>query len=348
MCSMSTGDLRSAAARGWKDPLEQKLASIWEEVLGRPVGATDDFFNHLGGDSVTAFVLFLRIRERLQVVFPPAVLLESRTVERLADRLRKGTHRGSTLVAIQTKGEHPPLFFSHGADGSVFYYRRLAEHLAPDLPFYGIQAPVVGKAPASLADMAAGYIADLKMVRPKGPYLLGGYCMGGAVALEMAHQLHAAGDRVSLLVLVDSYDWTRCLPGSAFERLNFMGQKLRFQGGNFLLLPVRERRVFLREKAWWGGGLISDWWHRKDEETPAASVVRLLSKHAPGFFPGPVILFRSRAVYDRYRGHDLTAGIHAAGVETEVLPTYPGGILMEPFVSHLADRIKARLADAQV
>jgi pimeloyl-ACP methyl ester carboxylesterase len=334
----------SASPQRWKDHLEQELAGIWEEVLGQPVGATDDFFVNLGGDSLTAFRLSFRIQERLRIPLSPATFLESRTVARLADRLRRRDYRGSTLVAIQPQGRYPPLFFSHGADGSVFYYRRLAEHLAPDLPFYGIQAPSTGQAPASLAEMAAGYIADIKILRPRGPYFLGGYCMGGTVALEMARQLQSAGEQVSLLVLIDTYDWTRCAPGSRSERLAFLAQKLRFHGGNVLLLPFPKRRVFLREKVRWGVGLLSVWWNRKDAQTPASSVFRLLSENAPEFYPGHITCFKSRVVYNRYRGHELMAGAHAASVETEELPVYPGGILMEPFVSCLAEQIKDRLS----
>jgi thioesterase domain-containing protein len=43
----------------------------------------------------------------------------------------------------------------------------------------------------------------LKVVRPKGPYLLGGYCSGNLVAFELARQLCAAGERVDNVVLVD-------------------------------------------------------------------------------------------------------------------------------------------------
>lgn len=330
-------------SRNSKDHLEQELARIWAEVLGQPVGVTDDFFVHLDGDSLTALRLSIRIREQLHIAFSPAALLESRTVARLANRLREGTHRGSTLVAIQPQGKLPPLFFSHGADGSVFYYRRLAELLRPDVPFYGIQAPSAGKVPASLEEMAAGYIADIRAVRPRGPYFLGGYCMGGTVAFEMARQLQSAGELVSLLLLIDTYDWRWCTPGPRSERLTFLAQKLRFHGGNVLLLPFRKRRVFLREKARWAAGLVSEWWSREDAETPASSVVRLGSEYVPGFYPGLVTHFRSKAVYERYRGHDLIAGIHSASMETEEFPVYPGGFLMEPFVRRLAERIKVRL-----
>jgi thioesterase domain-containing protein len=43
----------------------------------------------------------------------------------------------------------------------------------------------------------------MQTVQPAGPYLLGGWSMGGVVAFEMAQQLHAQGLRVALLALLD-------------------------------------------------------------------------------------------------------------------------------------------------
>ncbi len=43
--------------------------------------------------------------------------------------------------------------------------------------------------------MASRYVEALRLERPRGPYLLGGWSMGGIVAFEMARQLAAAGAR---------------------------------------------------------------------------------------------------------------------------------------------------------
>jgi thioesterase domain-containing protein len=58
--------------------------------------------------------------------------------------------------------------------------------------------------------MAAAYVAEIRIAHPAGPYRLGGWSMGGLVALEMARLLIESGDTVELVVLAD----TRA-PGSA-------------------------------------------------------------------------------------------------------------------------------------
>jgi thioesterase domain-containing protein len=53
--------------------------------------------------------------------------------------------------------------------------------------------------------MATQYLEAMLKVQPEGPYFLGGWSMGGAVAFEMAQQLRVRGERVAVLALLDSY-----------------------------------------------------------------------------------------------------------------------------------------------
>ena len=52
--------------------------------------------------------------------------------------------------------------------------------------------------------MAADYLAEIRTVQPRGPYLIGGMCMGSKIALEMAQQLQAAGEEVGLVAVLDA------------------------------------------------------------------------------------------------------------------------------------------------
>jgi thioesterase domain-containing protein len=52
--------------------------------------------------------------------------------------------------------------------------------------------------------MARSYIGEMRVVQPQGPYCLCGFSSGGMVAFEMAQQLHAGGQRVDVLAILDS------------------------------------------------------------------------------------------------------------------------------------------------
>jgi thioesterase domain-containing protein len=104
-------------------------------------------------------------------------------------------------------GSRSPFFLVAGMFGNVLNLRHLAHLLGADRPFYGLQARgLYGEhAPHETIPEAAGdYLSEIRQVQPQGPYLLGGFSGGGIIAYEMAQQLKAAGDEVSLLVMLDT------------------------------------------------------------------------------------------------------------------------------------------------
>jgi acyl-CoA synthetase (AMP-forming)/AMP-acid ligase II/thioesterase domain-containing protein/acyl carrier protein len=187
--------------------LEAKLQRIWAEVLGlEAVGLNDDFFV-LGGDSLQAVELFLRIEKEIGRRLPRSVLFEAGTVAKMAVRIEEVTP-SPCVVPIQPKGGRPPFFSIHDGNGQVLNYRDLARLVGEEQPFYGIQCRGLDgqEEPFTrIEDMADHYIKEIKKVQPVGPYYIGGYSFGGRVAYVMAQQLRAAGEEVALLALFDVY-----------------------------------------------------------------------------------------------------------------------------------------------
>jgi amino acid adenylation domain-containing protein len=191
-----------------RDALELELARIFEELLGvHPVGARGDFFA-LGGHSLLAVRLQALVQERTGHALPLASLFQAPTVEQLATLLRRGEPGPwSPLVPIQPRGSRRPFFCVHPVGGNVLCYAELARQLGPDRPFYGLQSQgLVSASPPPLErieEMAALYVEAVRTVQPEGPYLLGGWSLGGVVAFEMARQLEQRGERVEVLALID-------------------------------------------------------------------------------------------------------------------------------------------------
>ena len=55
-----------------------------------------------------------------------------------------------------------------------------------------------------MESLAATYLAEIREIQPKGPYLLAGYSFGGWVALEMAQLLLRQGEAVDFLGIIDT------------------------------------------------------------------------------------------------------------------------------------------------
>ncbi|MER7618495.1 amino acid adenylation domain-containing protein [Nonomuraea wenchangensis] len=190
-----------------RDPFEARLATLWEETLGvDAIGVHDDFFA-LGGHSLLALRLTMRLRKELGREVPLSAVLTAPTVALLAAELRRPQDNDGAprrIVPLRPTGGRDPVFLFHALGGQVFRYLPLTRHLGPDQPVYAVQA--AGLAPgerphATLAEMVDDYTAHLLEVRPHGPYVLGGYCIGGNIALETARRLRELGEEVPLVVL---------------------------------------------------------------------------------------------------------------------------------------------------
>jgi len=99
------------------------------------------------------------------------------------------------------------LFLIHPLGGHVFVYRDLVHDLGSEQPVYGLQAQgFEGNAEplTRVEDMATLHIEALRVRQPEGPYFLGGTSFGGMIAFEMAQQLHALGQKVAWLIMMDT------------------------------------------------------------------------------------------------------------------------------------------------
>jgi amino acid adenylation domain-containing protein len=340
-----------------RDDLELQLTGLWEEVLNiRPIGVTDNFFE-LGGHSLLAVRLFALIDKRLGKRLPLAALFRGATVEGLANIVRQNSlsETPSSLVPIQPGGSKRPLFLVHPAGGHVFPFVGLAQCLGPDQPCYGLQARGVEQAQdphTRIEDMAACYIEAIQSVQAEGPYLLGGWSMGGEIAFEMAQQLYARGQRVALLALLDAR-----IPSSAesvadedFEA-TLMADVVRYFGlspdfsESLALLPRDELLARVLEQGKRTGLIPLD--------IEASQAHRLIELCKSDFrasrnyvlhrYPGRVTLFKA--------SEDLSANFLDAtlgwsdwaegGVDVQIVPGNHATMVYKPNVETLAERLAA-------
>ncbi|HLZ59624.1 MAG TPA: amino acid adenylation domain-containing protein, partial [Ktedonosporobacter sp.] len=76
-----------AAYQAPRDPVEERLVTIWQEVLGTgPIGVYDNFFQR-GGHSLLATQIASQVREAFQMDFPLRVLFEAPTIAELAEKI---------------------------------------------------------------------------------------------------------------------------------------------------------------------------------------------------------------------------------------------------------------------
>jgi acyl-coenzyme A synthetase/AMP-(fatty) acid ligase/thioesterase domain-containing protein/acyl carrier protein len=238
-------------------PLERELAAIWAEVLGLDRVDVDDDFFALGGDSLRAARVFAELESRLGFDRPISLLLEAPTVAELARAIERDAS-WSGLVPIQPRGSGVPLFVIHDQFGNLFQMREMAEWLGEEQPVYGVRSPALGGelgVGTSLVDVAAAYLADIRSVRPEGPYLIYGHEVGGLIAFEMAVQLQGEGELDGQLV-VGFMPAPRPAPPTGRKLLIARARKVRSSSPTELAQAMRRRiaaRIDRRRDAATGG-----------------------------------------------------------------------------------------------
>jgi thioesterase domain-containing protein len=247
----------------------------------------------------------------------------------------------------------------HPAGGHVFPYIHLARFLGPDQPCYGLQARGLDEAQephTQIEDMAAYYIQALQTVQPTGPYLLGGWSMGGVVAFEMAQQLRARGQRVALLALVDGRIPT---PDDTFPEDDSDAILLveRYFGVSFgsmeflAELPKDEQLTFVLDLAQSAGLVPAELDVSQARRFVALLRSDLRATQAYGLrrYPGRITFFKANETLTG-ASEDATMGWSEwadGGVEVHVVPGNHANLMYEPHVEVLAGKLTACLDRAQ-
>ncbi|MGF6570587.1 acetoacetyl-CoA synthetase [Paraburkholderia sp. GAS333] len=205
-----------------REQMESYLRALWERMFGfGPIDRDDNFFD-LGGDSLLASEMATHIHETSGCTLSFANLMAAPTIAQIADILEAGpaTATSGTLVLMRT-GSGTPLILAHSVTGSVMECRALIGALRTERPVYGLNAQGLdGEGPLQLhvVEMARAYLAQIRRLQPHGPYALAGYSFGGLIALEIAQQLHRAGEPIELLCLLDTHVSEHFLPWNAWMR----------------------------------------------------------------------------------------------------------------------------------
>lgn len=205
--------------------MERRVASAWETVLGlAPDSVTRDFFN-LGGDSLKAVHLLNELNQAFGLQLVLEDLYRNNTIREQVQMLSAPTSgTGTNLVPMSNDGDMT-LYMFHPVGGAVLCYRDLAQALKGKVSVIGVAAN--DSAPGeTVQEMAAAYADQILANKLAGPVMLGGWSMGGVLALETARILERANFPIARVFTIDSWapivpNGTTIIPDSVFA-MNFI------------------------------------------------------------------------------------------------------------------------------
>jgi thioesterase domain-containing protein len=156
------------------------------------------------------------------------------------------------LLAIHAGGSRPPLFLIRTWKGEIEQQRALARYLGPEQPLVSLGLPRGEKVedfPRDAHTWADIAVAKFEQVPHAGPYLVGGWSMGGLIGYETAQRLSRAGHEVALVVLFDSaVPSERELPRKGIDRRGSFQKFVRELHRYLELRTQQEKRDYLRAR----------------------------------------------------------------------------------------------------
>lgn len=335
-------------------PIEEMLVELWRDILDLDeVGVTDDFFE-IGGYSIAAVWMLSELEARLGRGISMLAFFEQPTIQRLGEVIAEDfSPAPSSLQPVHPVGTKPPLLYVCTVDPGAFALRHFTRVLGPDQPVYAVilrRVPGFDRPGASLEEIAEAVLTDIRDVIPRGPYVLAGYSMGGLAAFELARRLTARGERVPLLVLLDT--WSPV--GTAVPRWWRLGHLL-LAGGS-----PGARRALIRRAMGAAHGLAN---RRKRSnasaprlaQTPTKPLVEdeepdyvgeMYARYRPAPTRTPVLLVRTKTTVGRVGDPRLRWSRRLASrLRTADVGGDHGTVMREPVVHEVAELLRRELEE---
>lgn len=189
-----------------KNEIHRQLIRIWEKVLNlKPIGITDPY-DRIGGDSLATVEIIRLMENEMGCKLPLASFANAKTIQDQAEIIALD-EKPSQLVYHCREGKKTPVLFIRHVQGEITVSNSLMKHLCPDHPFlvalpFGQEPETV---PDSIEEIAQIYVDSLEKQYPSQEYMLGGFSMGGLVALEIASILKSKGKSVKALFFIDTF-----------------------------------------------------------------------------------------------------------------------------------------------
>jgi amino acid adenylation domain-containing protein len=314
---------------------EEKLLRVVRELLENDAISAKDSFFLAGGHSLLGMQLVMRLRKTFGVDITLRQLFESPTVEQLA-------------VLIESMRDAS---VDNARRNSIFWVQSRVVNLAnvfpPDQPLYCVSLAEEDFAPLgeqpTFQTIAECLVQKIRVTQLKGPYRIGGLCLGGILAYEVASQLRAAGQEVTLLVLLDAPNPSFACPCDSWNlKLSYLQYLVR-----------RGLQLQLRNSLKYAGERLRDLAHvreirnaRTKYKSPHQLTEIAARKYQPPKYDGEVLLLLAT----EHPPHvNLASGWEAVvtgNLQVQYVESHHRDLLKTENVQRIADAIVSHIASA--
>ena len=359
MYSFEVADLESQTQR--------QMFRIWRKIFeGAEIQCGSNFFD-LGGDSLLLVRLQSMVTREFGVHLTMADITHHLTLGALSTwvdemRLQPDAHwmtrpTNPRVLPVHSREAGRPIFLI--PQMTIFW--TLAELLGVNQPVYALQMLDEDVPPsmdsANLEQLAMLYCNLIREVQPEGPYRLGGWCLWGLLAYEVARLLEKEGAEIELLMIIDTWAPNRRLGqismrtfllniAHSAHRLNWIANRLRHSSMEKRKQDVLRR---VRNTATTMARFLPQQMRSKAGVAEVSRIERLVSNAAavyqPGQVKGNVLLFKGeQQPTGRFVGEDMGwAQVLRRQVHIDTLPGNHSEIFDLPGASIMAARVREAL-----
>jgi amino acid adenylation domain-containing protein len=269
--------------------LQNRLSEIWRDIFDLESVQPETRLGELRADESLIAPLRRRILQEFDLDIATLMPMDDQTIslqaELIMSRRKDDLALPPGVVAMQPRGSRNSIFWLH------YPCPNLALAMADEHPFFYVTVTeedlkTLGGQP-TLPQIASCLVPRIVASQTEGPYVLGGFCLGGILSYEVASQMQAAGHEVALLVLVDTPRPEHCWPARSVELI----ARPRYLMRRLAQLGLRESLVNLWTRV---VGRISGKGSRTDfppqGESFQAVIEFAASRYRPSKYKGKVTL----------------------------------------------------------
>jgi len=207
---------------------EDAVSHVWQDFFPwcDPSDTHESFFN-LGGDSLLAVRLLLRIEQDSGAHIPVSSFFREPSQAGLRKLIASDQSdcANEPVIPLQPEGKSPLIYIVHSFDGDVGGYSELIKSLGSHQPIFGVRSrAILGTEglPATMEKAAAEVLDSIIGQGGKPPKILIGYSWAGILAYEVAVRCCREFNAKPLVIMIDTV-----APVPRFHRIDFLLHILR-------------------------------------------------------------------------------------------------------------------------
>ncbi|MFC2083715.1 AMP-binding protein [Bacteroidota bacterium] len=176
--------------------IENRLVNIWKKDLtGKTINYDDDYFEDLGGDSLSAITMLINVENEFKIELPMTLISRYRNIRLLAEHIRSGleSQAKAHLMRSGSNDSYPEVFLIPALTGNADTYKPFIPYFDPQYTLYGISFDTIDRKNENFLmwnEIVNNILIEINKVKRSDSQIIIGRCFGGLLAYDVARKIN--------------------------------------------------------------------------------------------------------------------------------------------------------------